>query len=353
MVPERRVDLKVIPGGRESAQGSPEDPSVKQPWWRGGFNPPDLVVAPKARGLRPVDVLLLVYLGVTACLMIAFQANMDAWGALTLGHVLLGVMILRVGAVGPPRNGFLRLVRTLYPLLAMLVFYWELSLLTKLSGVGPHDTFIVAIEERLMGFQPSQTLYSLWPNWFLSQYLHFAYFAYYLVPISLIFTLYFQRRWQALQESLTTLMLVFLTCCLLFIIYPVTGPYHYFGPPNVADLGGGIARLAHGVVRSGSSVGTAFPSSHTAVAVAVWISAMRLSRPVALLLTLIVPALALGTIYGGFHYVVDTIAGVLWGVACGLAGPPLHEFLARRLPRPGVGARQPVTKALPKSWGET
>jgi membrane-associated phospholipid phosphatase len=349
------VDLKVIPGGL-GAQGSPAEPPPARHWWNyysAEVSPPAEVAGPDEPGLRPVDVLTLFYLGVTTCLMLAFQANLDAWGALTLGNVLLAVLLLRVGAVGPPRNRVLRFIREFYPILAMAVFYAELALLTGLSGAGPHDATIVAIEEQLFGGQPSQTLHAAWPSWLLSQYLHTAYFLYYLIPAALVFTLYFQRRWSAFQESLTTLLLVFLTCCFTYIVYPVTGPYHYFGPPEVADLGGGMAAVAHGVVKSGSSVGTAFPSSHTAVAVAIWLSALRLSRPLFLALTLVVPALALGTVYGGFHYAIDTVVGVFWGVACALAAPPLNGFLARRLPRPGARETRGSKKALPKRWGDT
>jgi membrane-associated phospholipid phosphatase len=322
-----------------SGEEASPTPTPPRRWWnrfRDTFAPAAEVVGPNEPGPRPVDVLTLVYLGVTTCLMIAFQANLDAWGALTLGHILAAALLLRVSAVGPPR-----------------IFYAELALLTQLSGAGPHDPAIVAFEEQLFGGQPSQVLYKQWPSGLLSQYLHTAYFLYYLIPASLVFTLYFQRRWNALQESLTTLMLAFLTCCITYIVYPVVGPYHHFGPPDVADLGGGMAAVAHGLVKNGSSVGTAFPSSHTAVAVAIWLASLRLSPRLFLALTPIVPALALGTVYGGFHYALDTLVGVLWGVASALVGPPLNAFLARRLPRPGAGQARTPKRALPKTGRDT
>jgi membrane-associated phospholipid phosphatase len=351
VVSKGRVDLKVIPGGA-GGEGGTLSASLERRWWnafRAAVTPPAEGVGPDQPGFRPVDVLTLVYLGVTACLMVAFQANLDAWGALLLGHILLALLLLRSVAMGPPKNPVLRVIRDLYPLLSMAVFYAELALLTQLSGAGLHDVAVVAWEEWLFGGQPSQTLYKQWDSWILSQYLHTAYFAYYLVPASLIFTLYFQKRWNAFQESLTTLTLVFLTCCMIYIVYPVTGPYHYFGPPDVADLGGGMAALAHGVVKSGSSVGTAFPSSHTAVAVAIWLAAARLAPRVFWVLTLIVPALALATIYGGFHYAIDTLAGAVLGLACAVIGPPLNSFLARRLPRPGARAKPGSRGPFPKT----
>ena len=353
MVSQRRVDLKIVRGGDQAAAPSP-DPSGEGGWrslFRSSQNPIVPGVGPEEAGLRPVDVLTLIYLGVTACLMLAFQANLDAWGALTLGHGLAAVVLLRMGARRPPRGRVLRFLRDYYPLFAMVLMYLELEFLTQLSGVGPHDAFIVDIEQNLFGSQPSQQLYILWPSWIVSQYLHGAYFAYYLVPASVLIPLHLQRRWDAFQELLTTLMLTFLSCCLMYIAYPVAGPYHHIGVPDLGVLGGGIAAAAHAIVQSGSSVGTAFPSSHTAIAVVIWLSAWRLDRRLFWVLSLVVPALTVGTVYGGFHYAVDTLAGVLWGAAAAVAGPGLHAFLARRLPHSGAQQRQSAMKALPKSHG--
>lgn len=355
MVSQRRVDLKIVPGGGQAAAPSP-DPSGERGWrslFRSTHDPLVPGVGPEEAGLRPVDVLILVYLGVTACLMLAFQANLDAWGALTLGHGLAAVALLRMGAGRPPRHRVLRFLRDYYPLIAMALIYLELEFLTQLSGVGPHDAFIVEIEQNLFGSQPSQHLHELWPSWIVSQYLHGAYFIYYLIPSSVLIPLYLQRRWDAFQELLTTLLLTFLSCCLMYIAYPVAGPYHYIGIPDLGVFGGGIAAVAHAIVQSGSSVGTAFPSSHTAISVVIWLSAWRLDRRLFWVLSLVVPALTLGTVYGGFHYAVDTIAGVLWGAAAALTGPGLQAFLARRLPRMGAQQRQSAMKALPKSRGGT
>ena len=69
--------------------------------------------------------------------------------------------------------------------------------------------------------------------------------------------------------------------------------------------------LVHWVLRHGSSVGTAFPSSHVAVAVTVLLLARNYGRTAFLCLLALVPGLAVGAVYGGFHYAVDTVAGTL------------------------------------------
>jgi membrane-associated phospholipid phosphatase len=63
----------------------------------------------------------------------------------------------------------------------------------------------------------------------------------------------------------------------------------------------------------------------------VWISAWRLARPLFWILALVVPGLAVGTVYGGFHYAVDTIAGAAIGFAAAIFTPRIHDALAVRL----------------------
>ena len=354
MVPQRRVDLKVVPGyGGGGAGPSGAEPGPRPPRRLFGrhADPPAEVPGPLDSGLRPVDALVLLYLAVTFCLMVALQAHLPVWALLGVAHAVAGVLLLRMAATAPHPSPVLRWVRDFYPLLLLPVFYFEYHWLTQLTGVGPHDATVAAFEERLFGYQPSQELRRMWPWPWLSQYLHGAYFFYYLVPPMLAFTLYGTGRWRAFQESLTTVMLSFFACGMVFLCYPVAGPYHHFGIPDLGPLGGGIAVLAHGIVQGGSSVGTAFPSSHAAVAVAVWMSALRLSPRVFRIQALIVPALVVGTVYGGFHYSVDAAAGVLFGVGAGVLGPKLHAFLALRLPRTRARPRVAAGSPLPKIGG--
>jgi membrane-associated phospholipid phosphatase len=348
------VDLKVIPGGaagppRQSRTGN--DPGIPRRLFGRRADPPAGIAGPFEAGLRPVDLLVLLYLGITTCLMIAFQGGVRAWGALALGHMVAGALILRVAGTEPPRNAVVRFFRDFYPLLLMIFFYEEYSWLTHLSGGMLHDARVVAWDQKVFGFQPSQELHKMWPWKWLSEYLHAAYFVYYLVPVSLTVTLYASGKWASFQESVTTILLAFLTCGLLFIAFPVAGPYHHFGAPSLGALAGPFARLTHGVVERASSVGTAFPSSHTAVAVAVWVSALRLSRRMFWALSAVVPALALGTVYGGFHYGVDTLAGGGVGVLAGIVGPRVHGFFVQRLPRSRHRPSVTWGAPLPKTGG--
>ncbi len=87
----------------------------------------------------------------------------------------------------------------------------------------------------------------------------------------------------------------FVLCYLIFIFFPVAGPYYEFPRPALEFLDNGAA----------------FPSSHVAGVCAAVIACTMGSRAV-----LAVPGLLLtgGVVYCQMHYAVDALAGILIGV---------------------------------------
>jgi membrane-associated phospholipid phosphatase len=145
------------------------------------------------------------------------------------------------------------------------------------------------------------------------------------------------------QHMLFTLMLVFLVHYLVFIVFPVQGPRYLFPPPGGELSKGFMYHLAHAILERGSSQGTAFPSSHVGVAFAqtalvfllmrktspllIRKAAPLLMRKAAPLLLVSSVGLALGAIYGGFHYGVDVVAGLVLGLLLFVAAPRVARVL--------------------------
>ena len=326
MVSDRRVDpvvdLKVIEG-----RGPAEHEPGERPAWARRPGDPEHADAP---GLRPVDALLVGWLLLTSILLLAFPHHVRAWPLYLSAHLVAMVAILR-GAAARPRHAALRVLRDWYPILMFIPLYSELAVLTSIFTQARYDVWVAGWEQAIFGAQPSQTLRLALPQHALSEYVHFSYFAYYFVPTTLAFWLYVTGARAKFSRALTATLLAFLGCCMIYVLFPVVGPYHHFGHPPASWWPGVFGPLSHTIVERGSSLGTAFPSSHTAVAVCVWLTAWRLSRPAFWALALIVPALAFGTVYGGFHYAVDTVAGALLGAGAALVAPGLHTRVAAKI----------------------
>lgn len=239
-----------------------------------------------------------------------------------------------------PLSQPLRAIRDLYPLLWLGALWSELALLHLVRVAPSVDPQIAALDLAVFGSHLNETWMPGTKSLLLSEVLHFSYWAYYLLigipPLVLALT----RRPEALRDMVFRLMLVYLTCYLVFIVAPVYGPRElaarYSGPLTE----GFFYRLVNTTVGFGESPGCSFPSSHVAAAVAIALIGWRsFSRPVGLLLSIEAVGVALGTFFTQNHYPIDALAGLLWGAAFTLVvAPPAMRWLADRPPAPRLRA---------------
>jgi membrane-associated phospholipid phosphatase len=100
----------------------------------------------------------------------------------------------------------------------------------------------------------------------------------------------------------------------IFTVFPVEGPrYVWPGPPGIPT--GYARRFALTLLEAGSARGTAFPSSHVAIALAIALSSLEWNKRLGLVALIVSGLLTVGAVYGGFHYATDVIVGGLVGVA--------------------------------------
>jgi membrane-associated phospholipid phosphatase len=293
-------------------------------------------------GARPHEILAAGYFALTGLFVVAFGRPLGQWWPTLLLHVALVAGLLQLLPRLPDR-GWTGVVRDWLPIAGITLVYWEVARLNDLFTTGYHDRAILRIEAILFRSQPSLVLRQILPSKPLSEYLHFGYFAYYTLLPALAGTLYLEGRREALRYALTVVLAVFLFCYVVFIVFPVAGPWYVFERPRADEMGWLFPRMEHAVLAAAASEGAAFPSSHVAAALAMWLLARRLSPGTFRVFALIVPALIVGTVYGGFHYATDALSGMLIGLGGYLAGPPLYRLLGgdaeRALAEPRRGRR--------------
>ncbi len=284
------------------------------------------------RGFVPVDLVLLVYMAITGLVLVISPHTLPGKTAYGVLHFTLMAVIATFRFLPRTRGPLgLVLVRHWYPIVCLPFMYGALRILNRMITTSFYDDRIVQAEQAVFGYHPSQELFRLVPSRLLSEFAHFSY-AFYICLIPLVAGLLFWRyRERALAPYVTSISLVFSVCYFVFITFPVVGPYHYFGPIDPSTKQGVFCYLVERMLANGSSEGTAFPSSHVAVAFCIW----AVSRPYLGRLSWGVLAIAIGilvgTVYGGFHYAVDALAGLPIGLAGGLLGPRFHVWLSRKL----------------------
>jgi membrane-associated phospholipid phosphatase len=97
-------------------------------------------------------------------------------------------------------------------------------------------------------------------------------------------------------------------------VFPVDSPYYLLEPPGPPLAGNFFYDLVHQVSDRGGARGGAFPSAHVSGALVVGLVAWRRQRRLALALTPVIAGIVVATVYGRFHYALDTVAGLALGV---------------------------------------
>jgi len=262
------------------------------------------------KGLAAVDRWTLAYAAIAAlALVLRWPAHTPAAGLLPWAHVLLAATALaaprarRAGPVG-------RFLGDWYPIIIVSFLYREVGLLNSAAGIS-YDALIQSWERGLFGRQISVDWIRAWPWPWLSVLMHIGYLSFYLIVAGPPLVLWILGRIEAGRRVLLATTATFYICYTLFLLFPVAGPRYAFPLAQNAATGVGIAGFTQELLDEGAAWGTAFPSSHVAVAWVVVIAAAwewsllgALTVPLALILTF-------ATVYGQFHYGIDAAAGAL------------------------------------------
>lgn len=263
--------------------------------------------------LRPVDLLLAGYLALVSLVALARAPEQPGCWWLLVSHALFGVLLYLITRPGLGPVG--RTIRELYPLLLLAGLYGELDVLNGPGTIAVHDATVQQWELAIFGVQLSAAWWRAMPSRFWSTVLHAAYLSYYLIVVAPAFYFAWRRNLPALRHFVLVMMTTFVACYLVFIFFPVAGPYYVFPRPDPWFTDNLFARMVYGTLATGSSFGAAFPSSHVAATLAAALSSARGSRRLAWVLALPTVLLTLAVVYCQMHYGVDAIAGLLVGAA--------------------------------------
>ena len=284
-----------------------------------------------SRGPLAVDYLTLAYLAATGLVALTSLSGMGL--GIALVHVVVMGLIWWAAALPLPAHRLVLFFRLFYPVALTPLLYLELAPLNQVHVTGYFDATVMEWEQSLFGTQLAMD-FGEWYNrlWF-SEVLHLGYFSYYFIVPGAAATAFLLKGPRALERASFTIALAFFVCYVCFSVFPVAGPRYDF-PKLVGDAANGkMFWLVHSILESGSSKGTAFPSSHVAATLAAWFATGRESKRVFWIMAPFAVSLTLATVYGRFHYGIDATAGLVVAISAYLGTP----WLMRRLEgdRPG------------------
>jgi membrane-associated phospholipid phosphatase len=277
-----------------------------------------------------VDYTTQGYVAVVGLLILFFHnANVQHWAALLGVHAvnLILVHALIQADARRPLGLALDFLRHFYPVPLFIWFFCETGLLNRMFCDTYLDPTFIRWDQALFQCQPSVELMQRLPYPALSELLYASYFSYYLMIAGVGIALFVRNR-QQFYHYLSVTCFVFYVCYLIYIFLPVIGPMVFFHlapgyalPDDLQRLAstdaypaavtaGLFARLMAWIYRVFESPGSAFPSSHVAIAVCTVFFSFRYLRPIRFPHLVLVVLLCISTVYCRYHYAVDVLGGL-------------------------------------------
>jgi membrane-associated phospholipid phosphatase len=273
---------------------------------------------------RGIAIALAIYLT-----LVTWPVVHEAWVSgsstpLAVHLTILGyTLILLAAPVRQRRPALDWLTLTIGPLM-----YVELRWIIAGFGAAHRDATVLGWEHALFPSNPSATLAPRLHVPWVSELLHLAYASYYLLVYLPPIALYLRGRRDAFVSTTLALTVVYGVCFITYALFPVDGPRYLVGAAAAPE--GPIRSFVLTLLDRGSSRGTAFPSSHVAASVVASLCALRHQRGVGIVVSVVTAALTVATVYGGFHYAVDALVGVILGGLAWLVSVGVLEALASR-----------------------
>ena len=273
--------------------------------------------AVRVRTLYPVDWIVLGYCLLMATLVALLVRPVDQYldeVMFYLGMASLAALIIRY--VDESAGGWRALVRIVYPALMFTFFYRVTGGQMCLLFDRYYDWQVAAVERAVIG--ENLTLYfdRVFLNVWATEILSFCYFCYYLMLPAFLALAFLRRDYGIIRQYLAAVSLTFFVSYLLFWLFPVEGPRWHFADQYINSIDGPVFQpLVAFVIDRAAVRGGAMPSSHTGVALVTLLFCFKHYRRAGRVLLPIVIGLALGAVWGRFHYVSDVIAGAGIGLA--------------------------------------
>jgi len=248
------------------------------------------------------------------------------------------------GDLGVFLRPYWEIVRDWVPFLIILLMYYSLwGDATHLLVTTDRDTALIAIDQRLFGFQASVTL-QRFVSPTLTSWMQFSYvFHLFNIPIVACF-IYACRPRARFREMMCGLLVISFLGLVGYILVPAIGPMYTLHSQYTVPLTTPLATLNREMefmdfARIRRDV---FPSLHVGISFVVWLYAWRNSKRLFWVLSPLILSLWISTVYLRYHYVIDCLAGlILAPVSFALANWLFARFSDLRVSLP-----------LPAAWAE-
>ena len=286
-------------------------------------------------GLLSFEAATLLYILVsTVIILIEWKPLSSPWSMLGFrGLMIIGILATNLVYRYCPCKATV-LLRVAIPFLGLI--YWYPETYQFCSVFEYKDHIFAHADYLLFGYQPSLLFSRYVDSTFWYELFSMGYFSYYFMMIAMIL-FYFIARYEDFQRASFVFLASFFLFYLIFDFLPVAGPQYYYCAngeemgstalfPEMGhyfrdhtdilplDVRGIFSRFVLDLQEQGENPTAAFPSSHVGMAlVTVLLARQTKNKTLFWILFTLFVILCFATVYLKAHYVVDSLAGLLFG----------------------------------------
>jgi len=275
---------------------------------------------PILQKLRPYDRLIIGYLVLVMVFLAISHQPSTAALRITLVHSAAILFVLLVANFSR-RSGLVQIVHDFYPAMLFMILFSEFTHTSTVLFSYWLEPLLIKFDLWAFSGSPQQwAVAHLSPE--IIEFFAFSYWSYYLVIPGTLFFVYRKNYPHGLIDATTRMCLTMFACYLLFMLSPARGPHHAL-PANGASLmdGGFFTNMVRSIQKIGSVQGAAFPSSHVAVAWAMFFVLLQHAAKIAWPIGLLIAALTFSVITMGYHFSLDALGGVVVAFGINAAWP--------------------------------
>lgn len=281
------------------------------------------------KSFKPLDIITLIYLAISTVFVLIGWNQLENSFDIFFRNLVITVIVLLLCKYAT-KHKLIEILHDWYPLLFCGLFFEAATQMNQIIWDGYWDPFIQQIEQAVFGYQPAIVWGTKYSNYFLQEFFHFWYLSFYFMIIGVGIYYYLNNKNQ-FHRYYFAVIFVFYVCYVIYFFIPVVGGR--FWQETLAltkEYRYGIfTRIMAFVYNRTQHWGGAIPSSHVAVAAAVTAASFRISKILGWLLIMATILLSISTVYGHYHYFIDTPTGIIWGLGWFFLGESIYKRMVR------------------------
>ncbi|MDX9713509.1 MAG: phosphatase PAP2 family protein [Ignavibacteriaceae bacterium] len=255
--------------------------------------------------------LILFYLGIA----VIFSSSIFNFNSIFIELIVLLISVFIVTKTIPKiKIGALRSASQTFFVLLFFAYFFGIS--SNFQLVFHHNWFdakLIAFDKMVFGNELSLILENIISP-YLTETMMFAYVSYLPLLIITAAVAYKSGKEKGAAEYLSVISLCYVFCYSGFILFPVASQTYFMPEKYSVPLSGGLFTYTSELVRNNFHFpGGSLPSPHcTAATVILW-ACYKYNKNVFFIILFPVILLYISTVYGRFHYALDSLSGIVTG----------------------------------------